>query len=163
VSRVRLSTSRPAGYRRGGQVIGQATAPTIVNREELDEDQAYAILRDPNVSIEVEVEEGRFERMRQEERDEVVAHFEEMRRAEAGSEMGGPDSGLMAPDPAPASTPDPAPAPTPEPAPTPAPAPAPAPAPVKPKPDQKPAKAKPASKSKPEASAGSDKKDDAKG
>lgn len=153
---LRLSTSRPAGYRRGGLVIGQATAPTIVEEGELDVDRSFALLRDPNVSIEVERDDGLFERLPDDERAEAVKRIEEMRRAEAGSEMGGPDSSLMAPVPAPeppvapvaeppATEPAPVPAPAREPAKEPAPAPTAKPAtktPSKPKPAQSPAKAK---------------------
>jgi hypothetical protein len=66
--RLRLTTSRPAGYRRGGQVIGGAAAPTFVEKGEMSLDQVLAVLRDPNVAIAIEIEEGVFNTLTSDER-----------------------------------------------------------------------------------------------
>lgn len=66
--RLRLTTSRPAGYRRGGQVIGNAGAPTFVQRGDMTLEQVLAVLRDPNVAMAVETEDGVFMVMTADER-----------------------------------------------------------------------------------------------
>ncbi len=71
--RLRLTTSRPAGYRRGGQVIGNAAAPTFVERNDVTPEQALAIFRDPNIAIAIEAEGGKFQTFSAEERAEVEA------------------------------------------------------------------------------------------
>ncbi|MCL9999244.1 MAG: hypothetical protein NBV68_07670 [Erythrobacter sp.] len=66
--RLRLTTSRPAGYRRGGQVIGGAAAPTLVAVGDVTPEQLLALLTDPNIAIDVENKEGEFKRAADEER-----------------------------------------------------------------------------------------------
>ena len=66
--RLRLTTSRPAGYRRGGQVIGGAAAPTLVAPGDTTPQQLLALLTDPNVSIDIETKEGGFYRLSGDER-----------------------------------------------------------------------------------------------
>ena len=74
MNRLRLTTSRPAGYRRGGQVIGNAASPTVLDAEELAASQVLTLARDPNVTIEVELEdrEGQYVRMTVEDRAELI-------------------------------------------------------------------------------------------
>lgn len=57
--RIRLTTSRPAGYRRGGLIIGDRAAPTVIAKEGVEPSQMLAILSDPNIAIDVsEDDEG---------------------------------------------------------------------------------------------------------
>lgn len=74
--RLRLTTSRPAGYRRGGQVIGNAAAPTFVERDDVTLEQALAIVRDPNIAIAFELAEGAFATLSAEERGQLAADIE---------------------------------------------------------------------------------------
>jgi hypothetical protein len=67
--RLRLTTSRPAGYRRGGQVIGNAAAPTFVGRDDITAGQLLAVMLDPNIALAFEAEDGRFETLTAEERE----------------------------------------------------------------------------------------------
>lgn len=74
--RLRLTTSRPAGYRRGGQVIGNAGAPTLVERGDMTVEQVLAVLRDPNVAMAVETEDGVFMTMTADERAAIAYGIE---------------------------------------------------------------------------------------
>lgn len=69
--RLRLTTSRPAGYRRGGQVIGGAAAPAFIGPGDVTPEQMLAILRDPNIAVAIEIEEGVFRTLTDEERAEI--------------------------------------------------------------------------------------------
>lgn len=70
--RLRLTTSRPAGYRRGGQVIGGAAAPAFIGPGDVTHEQAFAILTDPNIAVAIETEEGAFRTLTTEERAAIT-------------------------------------------------------------------------------------------
>lgn len=68
MSVVRLTTSRPAGYRRGGIVIGNSAAPTLLSSDDLDgmePGRVLAIVEDANIEIALAVDEdgAKFERL----------------------------------------------------------------------------------------------------
>ncbi len=75
--RLRLTTSRPAGYRRGGQVIGGAAAPAFIGPGDVTPEQMLAILRDPNIAIAIEIEEDVFRALTDEERAEIEERAED--------------------------------------------------------------------------------------
>lgn len=85
--RLRLTTSRPAGYRRGGQVIGGAAAPTFVKKGDLDLDQALAIFRDQNVAVAIEDDNGAFKTLSSDERDAVVEELAEAIEADRAAQQ----------------------------------------------------------------------------
>jgi hypothetical protein len=74
--RLRLTTSRPAGYRRGGQVIGNAGSPTFLGRDDMSLEQVLAVLRDPNIAVAVETEEDVFTPLSSDERAAIVDGIE---------------------------------------------------------------------------------------
>lgn len=74
--RLRLTTSRPAGYRRGGQVIGGAAAPAFIGPGDVTPEQMLAILRDPNIAVAIETEEDVFRALTAEERVAIEAGAE---------------------------------------------------------------------------------------
>jgi len=74
--RLRLTTSRPAGYRRGGQVIGGAAAPAFIGPGDVTPEQMLAILRDPNIAVAIEIEEDVFRVLTDEERAEIEERAE---------------------------------------------------------------------------------------
>lgn len=69
--RLRLTTSRKPKYRRGGLVIGTANAPTFVEQGEVKPEQGLAIIRDPNITIAIEDEDGEVRTLTAEERSEI--------------------------------------------------------------------------------------------
>ena len=71
--RLRLTTSRPAGYRRGGQVIGGAAAPAFIGPGDVTAEQMLAILRDPNIAVAIETEEDVFRAVTADERAKIEA------------------------------------------------------------------------------------------
>ncbi len=75
--RLRLTTSRPAGYRRGGQVIGGAAAPAFIGPGDVTPEQMLAILRDPNIAVALETDEGVFRALTAEERSEIEERAED--------------------------------------------------------------------------------------
>lgn len=83
--RLRLTTSRPAGYRRGGQVIGGAAAPTFVERDGITASQLLAVALDPNITLAFEIEDSRFERVSDEDRERLIESLREV------IELDGPD------------------------------------------------------------------------
>ena len=83
--RLRLTTSRPAGYRRGGHVIGNAAAPTFLGRDDITAGQLLAVLLDPNFALAFETEDGRFERVSDEDRERRIEGLREV------IELDGPD------------------------------------------------------------------------
>jgi len=70
--RLRLTTSRPAGYRRGGQVIGGAAAPAFIGRGDVTGDQLLAILTDPNITVAFEERPDHFVTLTDAERADLV-------------------------------------------------------------------------------------------
>lgn len=74
--RLRLTTSRPAGYRRGGQVIGGAAAPAFIGPGDVTPEQILAILRDPNIAVAIEIEEDVFRALTAEERADIEEQAE---------------------------------------------------------------------------------------
>lgn len=108
--RLRLTTSRPAGYRRGGQVIGGAAAPAFIGPGDVTPEQMLAILRDPNIAVAIETEDDVFRALTDEERAEIEERAEDaIEQAPAaggesdtsGPQGGGGDPAVKA-DPAPA-------------------------------------------------------------
>lgn len=89
--RLRLTTSRPAGYRRGGQVIGNAGAPTLVAPGDTTPQQLLALLTDPNVSIDIETKEGGFYRLSRDERTVISQLLAEEELKAMGLLTGGED------------------------------------------------------------------------
>lgn len=87
--RLRLTTSRKPSYRRAGVVIGNLNAPTYIERDDVTLDQVLAIVRDPNIAIAFEEEDGEVQVVTEEERAAIAAGLEteiEVRRVEeAGS------------------------------------------------------------------------------
>ncbi len=71
-----MSGPRPAGYRRGGQVIGGAAAPAFICPGDVTPEQMLAILRDPNIAVAIETEEDVFRALTAEERAEIEEHAE---------------------------------------------------------------------------------------
>ena len=85
--RLRLTTSRKPSYRRGGVVIGNLNAPTYIEGDDVTLDHALAIVRDPNIAIALEDEEGAVSVLTEEEREAIAEGIEteiEVRRVEAG-------------------------------------------------------------------------------
>lgn len=83
--RLRLTTSRKPSYRRGGVVIGNLNAPTYIERDDVTLDQALAIVRDPNIAIAFEDEDGEVTVLTGEDREAIAEGLEteiEIRRAE---------------------------------------------------------------------------------
>lgn len=78
MSRLRLITSRPTGYRRAGIAIGTRAAPLILSSEGLELEQVLAILQDPNIEVAVQDEEDdqRFKVMPTEIRADAIAAIE---------------------------------------------------------------------------------------
>lgn len=74
--RIRLTTSRPAGYRRGGQVIGGAAAPAFIGPGDVTPEQLLAILSDPNIAVAIEIEEDVFRALTAEERADIEERAE---------------------------------------------------------------------------------------
>ncbi|WP_086733809.1 hypothetical protein [Erythrobacter colymbi] len=103
--RLRLTTSRPAGYRRGGQVIGGAAAPTLLAVGDVTPDQLLALLTDPNIAIDVENKEGEFKRAADEERLGMAQLLREELAKEQLAALGEPVPGAT-PPPAQGSEPD---------------------------------------------------------
>lgn len=89
--RLRLTTSRPAGYRRGGQVIGNAGSPTLVAPGDTTPQQLLALLADPNISIDIETKEGGFYRLSGDERAAMSRLLAEEELKEMGLLTGGED------------------------------------------------------------------------
>lgn len=89
--RLRLTTSRPAGYRRGGQVIGNAGSPTLVAPGDTTPQQLLALLTDPNVSIDIETKEGGFYRLSGDERAAMSQILAEEELKAMGLLTGGED------------------------------------------------------------------------
>ena len=71
--RLRIITSRPPGYRRGGLVIGGPAAPTIVRREDVSREGLLAIVSDPNLALAFsKTDDGDdFEKIDAEDREEI--------------------------------------------------------------------------------------------
>jgi len=83
--RLRLTTSRKPSYRRGGVAIGSLNAPTYIERDDVSLDQALAIVRDPNIAIAFEDEDGTVQVLTDEEREAIAEGLEteiEVRRVE---------------------------------------------------------------------------------
>lgn len=83
--RLRLTTSRPAGYRRGGQVIGNAGSPTFLGRDDITTGQLLALLLDPNIVAAFERSDGSFETLTAEDREFRIGQLRE------SIELDGPD------------------------------------------------------------------------
>lgn len=71
ITRLRLTTSRRPSYRRAGVKIGSLNAPTFVEKGDVTPEQGLAILRDPNVVVAVEDEEGGVHLLTSEELAEI--------------------------------------------------------------------------------------------
>lgn len=76
--RLRLTTSRPAGYRRGGQVIGNAGSPTLVERDGITAGQLLAVCLDPNIAMAFESSDDRFETVDAEAREFLIGQLKEV-------------------------------------------------------------------------------------
>lgn len=92
--RLRLTTSRPAGYRRGGQVIGNAAAPTLVERDGIAAGQLLAVCLDPNIAMAFESSDDRFETVDAEAREFLIGQLKEVIALDGPERTFGP-----APDP----------------------------------------------------------------
>ena len=100
--RLRIITSRPPGYRRGGLVIGGPAAPTIVTRDEVSKEGLLAIVRDPNLSLAFSISEDGddFEKIDAEDREEIRKSMEAevLRVDQADTSIAGLAASLVAID-----------------------------------------------------------------
>ncbi len=69
--RLRLTTSRKPSYRRAGVKIGTVSAPTYLEQGDVTLEQALALVRDPNIALAFEDEEGGVQPLTSEERAEI--------------------------------------------------------------------------------------------
>lgn len=68
---LRLTTSRKPSYRRAGVKIGTVSAPTYLEQGDVSLEQALEIVRDPNIALAFEDEEGGVQPLTAEERAEI--------------------------------------------------------------------------------------------
>ena len=123
--RLRLTTTRKPKYRRGGLVIGTASAPTFVQPGEIEPEQGLAILRDPNITVAIEQEDGEIAVLPDEDRASLIADLENHQLEQLGAEQlpGLPDlAEFLASDGGVETDPAPEPEPTTEPTAQPSPA-----------------------------------------
>ena len=85
--RLRLTTSRKPSYRRGGVAIGSLNAPTYIERDDVTLEQALAIVRDPNIAIAVEDEDGGITVVTEEDRETIAEGLETEIEARASAKI----------------------------------------------------------------------------
>lgn len=97
--RLRLTTSRKPSYRRGGVKIGTVSAPTYLEQGDVSLEQALEIVRDPNIALAFEDEEGGVQPLTADERSEIEAGIVVAlaQAADADDAAGGDDAGTTEP------------------------------------------------------------------